>query len=691
MANDQTSPEQKNPAPDQFVPPLGTVPPLSTVPPLDIVPPLGTVPPLDTVPPLGTVKPLDVVPPLGTVPPLSTVPPLDTALPNPQAAPTNPPIAINGAAVVPATQSSTAAGAGDKQIQTETLYSAGDVSITRETVTTGDHPFSQNQAFAPFPNPNAAANQFDRTVVINTGSGDDNVSVSQRTVGSSNVLDVDVNGQKFEITLAPGQELAVRTADGNDRVIAAGNVTVAMDVRGGDGNDTITTGQGNDRVDGGLGDDTITTNAGRDDVFGNSGNDTIDAGDGHDQVHGGDGNDQLQGGRGRDYVDGGQGNDTVQGGSGNDILVGGQGDDTLRSQEGNDRVYTGAGKDTVDNAAGNDVVYGQNAEDTFTSAKGANHAVTNVDMTQTVGSSITVQGSPEFQQRVQSDLDFLRSSPEGRGLLTQLDAAAAANPQNAVTLTELGNEHNGYAWRYNAQTQTFGANNAMFQTTGASGQLALDANGQPIPGSGTGTTVEYNPSSHSDQFPASVGTLFHELSHAYNNVTGTTYPGSQTAAGTDINVPFAEHQVVGLPGTPAAYNFPGGNGASNTNPFTENDLRSEMGLPQRPSYTLPPTWNGGMGSPTAMAPTGTGGTQFASTGDPMLDRMLAAAQSGNTQDLRVASSSLYERDAGQFKELGVSDLSRLQNDQAQTKPQEIKPPQIEQPEQQVVSAGGMRR
>ena len=587
------------------------------------------------------------------------------------------PIVIDGAAIVPAAKISAPVTMPDGKLVTSSeLFSADGVTITRETAASGINPISGGTG--------GQTNQFENTLVINTGNGNDQVNVSQRTDGT---LDVEVNGKQFHVTLGPGQEMGVRTGDGNDMIHAADNVTVNMDVRGGAGNDTITTGQGNDRIDAGAGDDTVRSGAGRDNVFGNTGNDTIDAGDGHDVVYGGDGEDVLQGGRGRDMLEGGKGNDTLLGGSGDDILSGGLGDDTLLGQEGNDRVYTGAGSDTVTNNAGSDVVYGQSADDTITAGKGATNAVTEVGMSTTPGSSVVITGSAEFRQRVEADMEFLRSSPEGRGLLTQLDAAAAAPGGKAVTIKEMTYEENGRAW---------GNGNGQFQHTinPATNQpvLTMGPNGQPMPGTGSASTVEYNPSYSSDRFPTPSLILFHELSHAYNNVTGTMYPGRQTAAGVDNGTPFAEHQVVGLPGTTAPYNFPGGGGnPSGTNPYTENDLRQELGLPQRPRYQFPPGWNGGLGSPTAMAPTGTGGTSFAATGDPVLDRMLAASQSGNLQDLRLASSNLYERDGGQFKEQGVVDLARQQNEQAQTKLQETKSPQIEQPEQQVASTGGMRR
>jgi hypothetical protein len=407
----------------------------------------------------------------------------------------------------------------------------------------------------------------------------------------------------------------VRTGDGNDVVRAAANVKVNMDVYGGAGNDTITTGQGRDRVDGGAGNDIINTGAGRDDVFGGAGNDTIDAGSGHDVVYGGDGNDTLRGGKGRDYIDGGAGNDVLKGGSGNDVLTGGLGDDTLRGDKGNDRVYTGAGKDTVDNKSGNDVVYGQTADDTITAAKGAKNAVTNVDMSTTLGSSVVVSGSPEFQQRVNADLELMRSSPAGRQMLAQLDASG-----NTVTISELPNVRNGGA------TPAGGGN--FLQTV-----TAPDGTTSVVAGTGTNSGIAFNPSNHDDRFPNSMVVLYHELSHAYNHMTGTRQQGTNNAPGTiDNGTNNREMQAVGLNNTGLSFNFPGGTGATTTNPtaLTENGIRAEMGLPLRPSYNFPATggWNGGLGSPDALTP--------ASTGDAILDRMINAAQSGNRTELQAA-------------------------------------------------------
>lgn len=588
-----------------------------------------------------------------------------SAVPAAAPASTPAPIPIDGAAIVPPGKISPAVALADnKEMTSSELFSADGVTISRETVAVGINPTTGTRI--------GSADQFQNTLVITTGNDNDQVNVSQRADGT---LDVDINGKAFHVRLGPGQELGVRTGDGDDMIHAAGNVTVNMDVRAGAGNDSITTAAGNDRIDAGAGDDMVRSGDGRDDVFGNSGNDIIDTGDGHDVAYGGDGDDVLRGGRGSDYLEGGKGGDTLQGGSGEDILSGGLGDDALLGQQGDDHVYTGAGRDTVSNDAGNDKVYGQTAEDTITAntAASATNAVDNVAMATAPGSSIVISGSPEFQQRVEADLEFLRSSPQGRGLLTELDAAAAAPGGNKVTIREMTHEHNGRA---------FGVGDVF---------LGTDASGNVVPGRGSNATVEYNPSDHSDQFPNATVTLFHELSHAYNYVTGTAQQGVSGLAGPDNGEFRREMQAAGVATDGLSYNFPGGSAPSIVNPFNENTLRDEMGLPQRPAYNPPSTWGGGLGSPTAMAPGGTGGTSFASTGDPVLDRMLAASDSGDIHALASASGSLYERDGGSFKEQGVADFAREQTARSQAESEKMAAAQIEQPEEQVARSRGMSR
>lgn len=438
-----------------------------------------------------------------------------------------------------------------KTIQIDPLHTGAQVSIARE----------QTLADAGLGRTYVSSDQ----LVLTTGGANDDVKVSQRDDGT---LDVNVNGETYEVRLAERQELTLRTGAGNDTVTVAPNVKVNVVVDGGDGNDSITTGAGDDRVDGGAGDDVISTGAGRDDVFGNLGKDRIDAGAGDDVVYGGDGDDTLAGGDGVDFIEGGRGADTLDGGAGHDILSGGRDNDLLRSGAGNDHVYTGDGVDTVENGAGTDTVYAQQIGDRISAATGASNTVVNVEIASDAGlKGVTVEGSSGFRQRVEAELDFLRASPNGQRMLAEFDAASARG--NTVTIKELANEQNGFA-------QTF-SNDADI------------ANGKA--GRGGDVTISYNPSFHMAEFPAPVVVLYHEMSHAYNGVTGTFQPGTYQGTGPDSgNVPNAERQAVGLDTSAKPFDFDRNPKTAPTtaNPawLTENGLRSELGLPARPNYTL---------------------------------------------------------------------------------------------------------
>jgi Ca2+-binding RTX toxin-like protein len=104
-------------------------------------------------------------------------------------------------------------------------------------------------------------------------------------------------------------------------------------------------------IDGGKGDDDITVdkNVHSDLVLlGGDGNDLIQGGSGQDGISGGEGDDILTGGAGNDYIWGNGGNDTIHGGAGNDLIWG---------DGGNDRLYGGAGSDEIEGGAGSDFIY----------------------------------------------------------------------------------------------------------------------------------------------------------------------------------------------------------------------------------------------------------------------------------------------------------------------------------------------
>jgi hypothetical protein len=517
-------------------------------------------------------------------------------------------------------------------------------------------------------------------LVVKTGNDDDDVQVTQRSDGK---LDIAVNGQPFEVTLAAGQELAVRTNGGNDIVHAAPNVRVNMTVDGGAGDDNIITGAGQDRVDGGLGNDNIVTGDGKDYAFGNSGDDRISTGAGDDVAYGGDGQDRLIGGEGRDFINGGKDNDTIDGGVGNDILSGGLGNDTVRSGEGNDRVYIGTGADTIQNDTGNDVVYGQSDSNTIAAATGASNDRRDVAASATLGSSIVIEGDDAFKQRVEADLDLLRSSPEGRQMLTALDEAAARG--NAVTIRD-----------------THGLRSNSVDSPGAGAFFNPDGTA----GSGVDAVVRYNPSNHitssSPDRPPVVG-LYHELSHAYNVVNGTMRSDQYNNPGhVDHGIRNFERQAIGQDtGVPSDFDRNPATPATNTNPasLTEKALRTEMDLPSRDTYRMPvstpASTPGGTTSGAPPVPETTSGAAPVWPGvsapgyvsDPHLDRMLAAMQAGNYDGLRASTRDLADSSFGQaFRNEGTAALN--QRDEQRTV--QIREEQILQPQQENPNSGPRR-
>ncbi len=130
-------------------------------------------------------------------------------------------------------------------------------------------------------------------------------------------------------------------------------------ISGEDGNDTLTL-SGVGSLYGGNGNDTL---------IGGNGDNTLRGGRGNDTLNGRRGNDTLRGGRGDDILNGGRGSDTLRGGRGDDILNGGRGSDTLRSGRGNDTLNGGHGSDTLRGGRGDDILNGGRGGDIFVVAR----------------------------------------------------------------------------------------------------------------------------------------------------------------------------------------------------------------------------------------------------------------------------------------------------------------------------------
>jgi Ca2+-binding RTX toxin-like protein len=154
--------------------------------------------------------------------------------------------------------------------------------------------------------------------------------------------------------------------NGGAIAISPDNATVAntdlIRVSGGDGNDVITLDEANGPLPAAQ-------------IFGGDGNDTLTGGSGNDRLSGQDGNDTLSGGAGNDTLSGGANNDFIAGGAGNDTLVGGNGNDFLDGDQGTDIALLGAGNDVFrwDPGDGSDIVEGGSGFDEmlFNGAAGA--------------------------------------------------------------------------------------------------------------------------------------------------------------------------------------------------------------------------------------------------------------------------------------------------------------------------------
>ena len=315
-----------------------------------------------------------------------------------------------------------------KRITNSELHVGEQATVTREQ-TVADYGITSDQV----------------VFTTRTGEGDDDVRISQRDDGT---LDVEVNGESYAVRLTERQELTLRTGGGNDTITASPNVTVNLVIDAGAGDDVIRTGMGDDRIFGGDGNDTIETIGGRNDIDGGNGDDTLIGGNGDNIIFGGAGNDVIRAGSGFNFIEGGLGNDEIFGGAGQNILSGGRGDDVIHvDAAGRSSAYAGLGNDTINGAGANDLVYTE-VGDLVNAATGARPTVVNVEIDTGAGQTIAVTGSEQFRQRVESELDFLRSSAAGTQMLSELDAAVE-NKGNRVTIQELANEQNGYA-------QTFG-------------------------------------------------------------------------------------------------------------------------------------------------------------------------------------------------------------------------------------------
>ncbi len=156
---------------------------------------------------------------------------------------------------------------------------------------------------------------------VTADDGDDNVFISRDAGGQ-----LFANGDAIDgATMASTDLIRVNGGDGYDAITLdeTNGPLPAAQLFGGDGNDTLTGGSGNDQLSGQDGSDLLFGSGGGDSLSGGAGNDTMFGGDGNDFVDGDQGADIAFLGAGNDVFrwDQGDGSDTVEGGSGFDELL----------------------------------------------------------------------------------------------------------------------------------------------------------------------------------------------------------------------------------------------------------------------------------------------------------------------------------------------------------------------------------
>lgn len=226
----------------------------------------------------------------------------------------------------------------------------------------------------------------DTSFFFDPGSGTLFVSAAETNVPGSNFA----NQMTFALDTATNELVVSEANCGEQRFSANGlnqisyrgtfqndlvlnNTNIDMRVVGFAGDDTITTGGGNDRVLGGNGNDTIRTGDGDDFATGNRGDDQIleDENDtGNDRFFGGDGMDIIESGAGDDFVIGHEGDDTIRLGTGNDIALGIEGNNEIEGGDGRDLIFGGLGNDILNGEAGNDRILGQEGFDVVSGGDG---------------------------------------------------------------------------------------------------------------------------------------------------------------------------------------------------------------------------------------------------------------------------------------------------------------------------------
>ncbi|QXC63156.1 hypothetical protein KSP35_10430 [Aquihabitans sp. G128] len=432
------------------------------------------------------------------------------------------------------------------------------------------------------------------------------------TAAQARGLTIRVGAGNDVVEVPADQDLRITTwtGSGDDLVgDSSGNPLVGV---GGGGDERIFLGDGNDVAYGGAGDDAIYGGDGTDVVDGQDGDDLLVGGDGTDQGYGGRGDDHLSGGRDDDSLEGGSGDDHLEGSDGNDILSGGRGQDTMLGQTGDDVLMGGRDADQADGGVGTDRIVKEQDE-----VSHGGEDVVNLELTGEPGSYAIEIVQPawmsdgEFaawQERIDSDLELLRTTESGRAGLAALDQASRDsdsgwNPfdrDKKIRIFPYGDDEGAFT------LDPDGKGPKPERGYRTSDWLTGNTQPQPSyaspPGGALPDDSLVNYADHRNglytgsQPPATV--LFHELSHTYDQISGGTPDGTfvEEVVDADGNVidtreyNRAELNSVGfdVDGDGDIDTFDSDGGRHHPTELTENAILDELGLPAREAYGWPP-------------------------------------------------------------------------------------------------------
>ena len=410
------------------------------------------------------------------------------------------------------------------------------------------------------------------STLINAGEGDNNIALGHgrnlvTTGDGNNTIKADQahrnsittgNGNnKINVT---GNTNAVTTGSGNDSVIVAGNNSK---VNTGAGTDIINARSEENNIEAGAGNDVITASGKKNDIYGGEGNDYIKVNDGDNYIEGGKGNDHITAGNGDNVIYGLDGKDTIKVGNGDNYIDGGKGDDNITVGTGKNIISGGLGDDTINAKDSSGKIFDDKNGGTINASE--NMKVNRYDSSETanLGNSVKIEGSDDFKERIESDLETFRATESGKKLLSEFDKSG-----HTVTIGKT-DDQNGYEGP--AKKEDY---DKQFVTPDGKR------------GEGADAKIQFNPSFRNKEkgfVPANV--LFHEGVHAYNTTTGTMQPG-MTKQENNFDTRSSERQAVGLSidnGIEVTHSD-GTKSANNPEGLTENAIRAELGIDKREIY-----------------------------------------------------------------------------------------------------------